>query len=123
VFRELDLIEQWGSGLNRINESCIQHGAAPPKFEELDLFFRVTLYPRTAQAKPQHPWYSLLFAHIHQHNQISVIEAGKLWNVSSRTATKRLKLLCQEGLLTEVSKGPFDPHKAFILSKPGSSIK
>lgn len=123
VFRELELIEQWGSGLNRINGSCIQHGTAPPKFEELDLFFRVTLYPRTSQIKPQHPWHSLLLAHLQQHNQISVVEAAKLWNVSSRTATTRLKLLCQNGLLTEVSKGPFDPYKAFILSKPGSSIK
>jgi ATP-dependent DNA helicase RecG len=118
VFKELRLIEQWGSGLNRIKESCIQHGITPPKFEELDLFFRVTLYPRMAQAKPQHPWYSLLSAYIQQHNQISVVDAAKLWNVSSRTATARLKLLCQEGLLTVVSKGPFDPYKVFILSKP-----
>ena len=94
VFRELELIEQWGSGLNRINGSCIQNGAATPKFEELDLFFRVTLYPRTDQTKPEHPWYSLLIAYFQQHNQISVVEAAKLWNVSSRTATKRLKLLC-----------------------------
>src|SRR5271156_5590596 len=31
VFRELRLIEQWGSGLNRMNKICLQHGLTPPK--------------------------------------------------------------------------------------------
>ncbi len=123
VFRELELIEQWGSGLNRINESCIQHAATPPKFEELDLFFRVTLYPRATQTKPQHPWYSPLLAHLKQHDQISALEAVKLWQVARRTASNRLKLLCLEGLLTEVSRGPFDPYKVFVLTKPGNKIE
>jgi len=123
VFRELTLIEQWGSGLARMNEICLQNEVIPPKFEELGLFFRVTLYPRTIEARPQHQWYILLLAHVRQHKQISVVEAAKLWNVSSRTATTRLKLLCQEGLLVELSKGPFDPYKVFILPKPGSSIE
>ena len=95
-------------------------GHAPPKFEELDLFFRVTLYPMAAQLKPQHPWRISLLSHLHQYNRISVVEAAKLWNVSSRTATARLKSLCQEELLIEVSKGPFDPYKVFILHKPGN---
>lgn len=46
VFRELRLIEQWGSGLSRMHKICLEQGHPPPKFEELDLFFRVTLYPK-----------------------------------------------------------------------------
>jgi len=85
----------------------------------LDLFFRVTLYPMATQLKPQHPWRTSLLSHLHQYSRISVVEAAKLWNVSSRTATTRLKSLCQEELLIEVSKGPFDPYKVFILHEPG----
>jgi ATP-dependent DNA helicase RecG len=36
VFRDLNLIEQWGSGLTRMHQICLQHGGAPPKFEELE---------------------------------------------------------------------------------------
>lgn len=117
VFRELRLIEQWGSGLARIRNACLQHGSSAPKFEELDLFFRVTLYPITVRSKPKQPWQEDLISYIRQHNRISVIEAAKLWDVSSRTATSRLKSLCQEEVLIELSKGPFDPYKVFILSQ------
>ncbi len=121
VFRELHLIEQWGSGLTRMRDVCLQHGGFPPKFEELDLFFRVTLYPIAIQSKPKQHWQETLVSHIKQHNRISVTEAAKLWDISSRTATSRLKSLCQEKVLIELSKGPFDPYKVFILSQTGNS--
>lgn len=117
VFRELRLIEQWGSGLARMRDVCLTAGSFSPKFEELDLFFRVTLYPIAVQSKPKQPWQEALVSYIRQHSRISVTEAAKLWDVSSRTATSRLKLLCQEKLLVELSKGPFDPYKVFILSR------
>jgi ATP-dependent DNA helicase RecG len=120
VFRELRLIEQWGSGLARMCEVCLASGGSSPKFEELDLFFRVTLYPAAVQMNPQQVWLRSLVAYIQEHNRISVTEAAKLWNVSSRTATSRLKSLCKEELLTALSKGPFDPYKVFILSKTPS---
>lgn len=50
VFRELQLSEQWGSGLSRMIQTCREQEIALPKFEELDHFFRVTLYPKTARA-------------------------------------------------------------------------
>lgn len=120
VFRELQLIEQWGSGLNRIKNVCLQQQVNPPKFEELDHFFRVTLYPRTAKANPSQPWHSPIVDHIKKHGKISAMEAEKLWKLTRRTATNRLKKMCQEGLLVELSTGPFDPYKTFILAEPGN---
>ena len=120
VFRELRLIEQWGSGLNRIQESCLQYGVTPPKFEELDLFFRVTLYPKTSETKTKPSWYFSVLEHIQQYGKISTLEADKIWKVTRKTANQRLKQLCEEGLLVEISKGPFDPYKVFVLAKPGS---
>lgn len=120
VFRELRLIEQWGSGLARIRDVCLASGGSSPKFEELDLFFRVTLYPIAVPSKPKQPWQEALVSYIKQHKRISVTEAAKLWDVSSRTATSRLKSLCQEEVLVEFSKGPFDPYKVFILSQTGN---
>ena len=120
VFRELHLIEQWGSGLNRICDICRQQQINPPKFEELDHFFRVTLYPRTAKIVPIQPWHVPIIEHIQQNGKISAVEAGKLWKVTRRTATTRLKKMCQEGFLVELSTGSFDPYKTFILFEPGN---
>ena len=118
IFRELQLIEQWGSGLNRISEVCRQQYINAPKFEELDHFFRVTLYPRTAKVIPFQAWHTPIIKHIQQHGKISAMEAEKLWKLTRRTATNRLKKMCQEGLLVELSTGPFDPYKTFILAEP-----
>lgn len=120
VFRELQLIEQWGSGLNRISDICLQQHINPPKFEELDHFFRVTLYPRTLKIVPIQLWHVPIVEHIQQHSKISAMEAEKLWKVTRRTASTRLKKMCQEGLLVELSTGSFDPYKIFILAEPGN---
>lgn len=82
-----------------------------------DLFFTVTLYPIAVQSKPKQPWLESLISYLQQHQRISVIEATKLWSVSDRTASIRLKSLLTEELLVELSKGPFDPFKVFIVPK------
>jgi len=51
VFKELRLIEQWGTGLNRIIESCKERGLNPPKIEEKNDFFDIELY-RPRQVAP-----------------------------------------------------------------------
>lgn len=120
IFRELQLIEQWGSGLSRISDICQQQQIKPPKFEELDHFFRITLYPRTMKIVPILPWHIPIVEHIQHNGKISAMEAEKLWKVTRRTATTRLKKMCQEGLLVELSTGSFDPYKTFILAEPGN---
>jgi len=44
TFRELGLIEQWGSGLQRIIHSCNKKGLKKPLFEDFISEFMVTLY-------------------------------------------------------------------------------
>jgi len=118
VFRELQLIEQWGSGFNRICNICLQQNIVAPKFEELDHFFRVTLFPRTATIVPSELWHVPIIKYLEQHGKISAMEAEKIWKLSRRTATNRLKAMCHEGVLVELSTGPFDPYKTFILAEP-----
>ncbi len=43
VFKELGLIEQWGSGISRIINACKEHGLPVPKIEEKNDFFDVEL--------------------------------------------------------------------------------
>ncbi len=45
VFRELELIEEWGSGYKRITEACSKGGYPEPIWEELGMVLRVTFFP------------------------------------------------------------------------------
>ncbi|MBS0615670.1 MAG: putative DNA binding domain-containing protein [Verrucomicrobia bacterium] len=63
VFRELHIMEQWGSGYKRIIEECQACGYPEPKWEELGPTLRVTFFPyvrmhfRERSATPQsHPF-------------------------------------------------------------------
>jgi predicted HTH transcriptional regulator len=44
VFHELGLIEQWGSGIQRMTAACSEAGLAVPALEEIGTRFRVTLH-------------------------------------------------------------------------------
>lgn len=44
VFFELGLIEQWGSGIQRIIDECNEHGLQKPVFEEIGMRFRMTIF-------------------------------------------------------------------------------
>jgi ATP-dependent DNA helicase RecG len=45
TFRELELIEEWGSGYKRIKEACTKGGYPEPVWEELGTVLRVTFFP------------------------------------------------------------------------------
>ncbi len=49
MFKELKLIEQWGTGLQRILAVCAQEGLDLPLIEEHNNQFRLTLYGNRSQ--------------------------------------------------------------------------
>jgi len=115
VFRELNLIEQWGSGLGRMLNICGQQGIPLPKFEELGNFFRTTLYHSVNTFEGIEEWQKQIIAYLKVHKEILPKKAQELWKVTSRTTSSRLKKMCQQGILVEISTGPFDPQKKFSL--------
>ena len=119
TFRELKLTEHWGSGLKKMLEACEQQHIPLPKFEELDNFFRITLYPQSTKSIPSASWQAPIFLYLQKHNNINAKAAQEIWQVTRRTTTTRLKEMCQQGLLVEISTSPKDPQKVFVLSKHG----
>lgn len=115
VFRELGLIELWGSGIGRMISACREHGIRPPKFEEIGASFRVTLYsePIAEQTAPE--WLGILMEHFTIHKEITTRDAMQLWQTSDRTARTRLRSLVQKGVLAEIGTGPRDPKRAYVL--------
>lgn len=114
-FRELELIELWGSGLKRMISQCQKSGISIPKFEELGHFFRVTLFNRREAVLVVHGWRKDLMDLIVKRKEITTKDVASFWKISDRAARVRLKKMVEEGLLTEISTHTFDPQKKFIL--------
>jgi len=115
VFRELDLIEQWGSGLGRMIKICLHENIQAPKFEEVGNFFRATIYHAPHKAITTKVWQETLIKYLHTNKEISSKQAQKLWKVTARTATTRLKEMIKIRLLVEIATSTYDPHKSFCL--------
>lgn len=115
VFRELNLIEHWGTGLSRMIEVCKSQGVLEPRFEEVDNYFKVTIFHSTELKQGAEPWESLLIEYLSINKNMTAKQAQKIWKVTSRTTTTRLKKMIQKGLIIEVSTGPYDPYKTFKI--------
>src|SRR3990167_5180975 len=114
-FRELELIELWGSGLKRMISQCQKSGIAIPRFEELGHFFRVTLFNRREAVLIVRGWRKDLMDLIAKRKEVTPKDAASFWKISDRAARVRLKKMVEEGLIAEISTHAFDPQKKFIL--------
>ena len=114
-FRELDLIELWGSGLKRMIFHCQKSGIAAPKFEELGHFFRVTLFNRRETKPIISGWKKDLLDLMAKQKEITTKDAAIFWKISDRAARVRLKKMIEEGLISGISSHAFDPQKKFVL--------
>ena len=118
TFRELKLIEQWGSGIGRMRAGCGEAGLPAPKFEEVGTNFRVTLFGWRVAAPALPAWRVELVQYLTREQRISTQDAARLWKTSDRTARTRLRQLVSEKVLAEVGTGPKDPRRTYILKVP-----
>lgn len=115
VFHALGLIEQWGSGIQRMTTACREAGLDAPLLEEIGTHFRVTLY--TARKHPPR---------VDQVEQaiLDALSAGKGLSTqqvatrikrSPRATRTRLVSLVARGLVAEVGTSPQDPRRQYFL--------
>ncbi len=116
IFKELNLIEQWGTGITRIIEECKSNQLLAPKFEELGSAFRVTLNAGKLEEIKLAKWETDLIEHLQLKKEILTKEAAKLWGVSDRTARTRLLDMMAKDLIIEVRTSPTDPKKVYVLN-------
>ncbi len=119
VFKELGLIEQWGSGIQRMANACREAGLADPVFEEIGARFRVTLSVLSRQSlatsrlddRDRKILESLKTGGGHSTKQI----AAQL-QISSRAARARLRSLVERGQVVEVGASPQDPRRRYFAA-------
>lgn len=115
VFRELNWVEQWGTGIKRIIAACAERGLQPPKFEELGNQFRVTLYSTQITTITLEPWQKEVLSYLKKKKKISTKEAAEYWGVTSRTALSRLRELVDHGIIAKVGTSSRDPRGGYVL--------
>jgi len=117
TFRELGLIEQWGSGIGRMIAACTEAGLARPRFEEAGTNFRVTLFNDHVGVAARPGWHTQLMEYVAREGRVSTQDAARLWGTSDRTARSRLRKLVTDGVLAEVGAGPRDPRRVYVPSQ------
>jgi ATP-dependent DNA helicase RecG len=117
VFHELRLIEQWGSGIQRMTAACREAGLGPPLLEEVGLRFRVTLRTETFGE----PLLDAIDRGI-----VDLLADGEGWStaaiaqrigLTTRATRSRLAALVERGRIHAVGTGPRDPRRRYYLSK------
>ncbi len=119
VFHELGLVEQWGSGAQRMIAACRDSGLPAPRWEELGIRLRVTLFaepvgPRALDEPNRAILHLLADGEGHGTSEI----AGVL-GLTPRATRTRLRKLVDRGLVREIGKGPRDPKRRYYLAGDG----
>jgi predicted HTH transcriptional regulator len=117
VFHELKLIEQWGSGIQRMSAACREAGLAEPDLEEIGSGFRVTFHLRPVKPEKWDDLDNTIISFLHQNPGASTSQIAVRIRRTSRTAQSRLKRLVELGRLVAVGSGPKDPRKGYHVKE------
>jgi predicted HTH transcriptional regulator len=118
LFKEVGLIEQWGSGIQRMSAACVGAGLPEPELAEVGLRVRVTL--RTVPSVPsiRDPFERGILDHLDTEHGRSTAELAALVGRTPRAIQQRLGRLAERGLVVAVGSGPTDPHRRWYLVAP-----
>jgi predicted HTH transcriptional regulator len=114
VFKELGLIEQWGSGIRRMIDTCRERGLPAPEFEEIGTHFRVTFRLQSVARPAVDPVDGRILAAIGSADGLSTKQVAEITSLSARSARTRLKALVEKGLIVEVGSSPTDPKRLYL---------
>lgn len=114
VFHSLGLIEQWGSGIQRMIDACRSAGLPDPQFEELATRFRVTIGTIRFARPAVDPVDQAIMEALADGEGKLTSEIAKHIGLTTRATRTRLARLVGSGLLREVGTGPQDPKRRYF---------
>jgi ATP-dependent DNA helicase RecG len=120
VFHELGLIEQWGSGVQRMMASCSEAGLPTPLFEEIGSHFRVTLSLLPTGPVQLDRTDEAILTMLAKGQGRSTVQIAKAISLSPRATQTRLKALVERGAVAEIGSGPQDPKRQYFLVQRGN---
>jgi predicted HTH transcriptional regulator len=119
VFHELGLIEQWGSGIQRMSTACRDAGLPAPLLEEIGTHFRVTLRTTRVKEPSLEETDQAIVSALAEGRGLSTNEIAARIRRTPRATRTRLLGLIERGLVREVGTSPQDPKRRYFLASPG----
>lgn len=116
VFHSLGLIEQWGSGVQRMTTACREAGLAEPCFEEIATRFRVTIFTARVSRPSLDETDAAIVASLANGTGRLTSEIAKVIKLTPRATRTRLARLVGSGVLREVGTGPQDPKRCYFTA-------
>ncbi len=117
VFHELGLVEQWGSGIQRMIAACRDAGLAPPVIEEIGIRFRVTLRTARIGAVDLDPTDSVIMTLVSTPEGLSTRDIATGIGLTPRATRTRLAALVARGLVCEIGTSPQDPQRRYFTTE------
>jgi ATP-dependent DNA helicase RecG len=114
VFHELGLIEQWGSGIQRMTVACRDAGLEPPILEELGTRFRVTLHTARTGASAIDATDRAIMDALAESHGLSTQEIAVAIGLTPRATRTRLAKLVDRGLVHKIGTSPQDPRQRYF---------
>lgn len=114
VFHELGLIEQWGSGVQRMTAACIEAGLPPPALEEIGTRFRVTIHTHAKRKPVLDATDQSILDSFTGTQGLATQEIAKRIGRSPRATRTRLLGLVGRGLVREIGSSPQDPRRRYF---------
>ena len=113
VFREMGLMEEWGSGYKRVIHACQADGYPEPDWEELGTAFRVIFHPHPAVVEhsradvpvnvplsvPVYDRQRWFLEQLVARKQIRSSDLAAHWSISEKTAKRDIADLKGKGLI------------------------
>ncbi len=117
VFHELGLVEQWGSGVQRMIAACRDEGLAAPVWEEIGFRLRVTL--RTDPTRPARidPKDRVILDALEGGEGHGTRAIAEVIGLSTRSTRTRLARLVKRGLVREVGTSTNDPKRKYLIAR------
>ena len=114
VFHALGLIEQWGSGIQRMTAACLDAGLAAPVFEEIATRFRVTMATAHIGRPALDETDKAILARLAGGKGLLTSEVAKAIDLTPRATRTRLARLAGRGLVHDIGTGPQDPKRRYF---------
>ena len=119
ILHALGLVEQWGSGIQRMTAACREAGLAAPVFEELATRFRVTIATARAGRPVLDETDQAILASFAGGKGRLTSEIAHAIGLTPRATRTRLARMVGRGLVREIGTGPQDPKRRYFLADRG----
>jgi ATP-dependent DNA helicase RecG len=116
VFKELRLIEQWGSGIQRMLADCRTAGLPDPIFEEIATHFRVTISLMKKRPQELDKIDDRIYGLLQKSSGMTTASLAMKIGLSTRAVRARLNEMVSKGVLLAIGTSPKDPKRKYVIS-------